>query len=292
MDQSNPCSPSEPLHDPIAAVLNKKPTEGEYVRIEPFAGTLMDPDWVSITRLDPKQSGMMMEQTPPQCPSPCLGMTVGGATPAQISLNPWTESDDESLVAPLKLPCVMDVDQHGMAQAADNAIAGIKPSRSISALRVNNKNVSPSITHPCTDIQVWHDPIIGYDVGPVQHAVWSGGQLGVVEYGSQRTPHAGLLSAAESPPPPPQSGKGHDHEMGTPMTIASSSRKPRGRPKKRGVVSNPTIPCGPEDQISSLEAAHTWNLAKKIGISSTDEAMVLSGLRKSRRLRIMEGNTG
>ena len=261
---TNLCNSFDPLDDPFAALLSNKPTDGEYVRLEPFAGTLLDPDWESIMSLDPKQSGMVLEHTPPQRPSPYLCMTVGGASPTHVPLNPWTESFDESVGIPLKLPCEKAVDQHGMTQAAGNAITGIKTSRNTmnttipdaSVFMVNSNNDSPSTTHPCTDIQEWHDPMIVYDVGPVQPAVWSGGQQGEVVYGSQRTPHTRLPSAVESPPPPPQSGEGYDHGMGTPMTLASTSRKPRGRPKKR-VVSNRTLPCVPEGQNSSLEAAHT-----------------------------------
>ena len=61
----------------------------------------------------------------------------------------------------------------------------------------------------------------------------------------------------------------------TPMSNNTSSR-PRGRPRKN-------LDCG------RIEAKQTWELAKKLGISTDDEEAVLVGLRKSKRILIMEG---
>ena len=62
----------------------------------------------------------------------------------------------------------------------------------------------------------------------------------------------------------------------TPMSTNKSSR-PRGRPKKHS-------DCG------RIEARQTWETAQKLGISTDDEEAVLLGLRKSKRILIMEGN--
>ena len=61
----------------------------------------------------------------------------------------------------------------------------------------------------------------------------------------------------------------------TPMSNNTSSR-PRGRPRKN-------LDCG------RIEAKQTWELAQKLGISTDDEEAVLVGLRKSKRILIMEG---
>ena len=63
--------------------------------------------------------------------------------------------------------------------------------------------------------------------------------------------------------------------VSTPMSTNMSSR-PRGRPKKHS-------DCG------RIEARKTWETAQKLGISTDDEEAVLSGLRKSKRIMIMEG---
>ena len=63
--------------------------------------------------------------------------------------------------------------------------------------------------------------------------------------------------------------------VSTPISTNRSSR-PRGRPKKNS-------DCG------RTEARKTWDTAQKLGISTDDEEAVLSGLRKSKRIMIMEG---
>ena len=93
---------------------------------------------------------------------------------------------------------------------------------------------------------------------------------------------------------PPLIGNGYEQVLDTPTTVVPSSKRPRGRPKKRGRV-RATPKSGdqhpPLAQNSLLEAIETWNTAKRIGVSSTEETVVLSGLRKSRRLMIMDGYT-
>ena len=66
-----------------------------------------------------------------------------------------------------------------------------------------------------------------------------------------------------------------DSPLSTPNMGKKSSR-PRGRPRKFS------------DQGIS-EARKTWETAQKLGISVDDEEAVLSGLRKSKRISIMEG---
>ena len=63
--------------------------------------------------------------------------------------------------------------------------------------------------------------------------------------------------------------------VSTPIKEKSSSR-PRGRPRKyvdQGIT----------------EARKTWKIAQRLGISADDEDAVLSGLRKSKRIGLMEG---
>ena len=63
--------------------------------------------------------------------------------------------------------------------------------------------------------------------------------------------------------------------ISTPMRANKSSR-PRGRPKK-------------SSDRGMIEARKTWETAQRLGISADDEDAVLSGLRKSKRILIMEG---
>ena len=66
-------------------------------------------------------------------------------------------------------------------------------------------------------------------------------------------------------------------------------KTPRGRPrKKRNQQYESPLPYFSN---SSLEALNTWNTAKLLGISSSDEVAVVSGLRKSKRLQIMDGKS-
>ena len=64
--------------------------------------------------------------------------------------------------------------------------------------------------------------------------------------------------------------------------IGNSSSKPRGRPKKNRDHRTPCI-----DGMN--EAEKTWETAQLLCISTDDEQAVLSGLRKSKRVLIMEG---
>ena len=68
--------------------------------------------------------------------------------------------------------------------------------------------------------------------------------------------------------------------------VRSQPKTPRGRPRKKSnqQCDSPLPPLA----NSSFEAMNTWNTAKLLGISSTDEANVISGLRKSKRLLIMD----
>ena len=72
--------------------------------------------------------------------------------------------------------------------------------------------------------------------------------------------------------------------MSTPMSTTRPSR-PRGRPRKHPYQHNqPEIPSH-----GILEARKTWETAQLLGISSYEEETVLSGLRKSKRILILEG---
>ena len=71
----------------------------------------------------------------------------------------------------------------------------------------------------------------------------------------------------------------------TPMSNSKPSRS-RGRPRKSA---HPQIP--PEiPPHETLETRKTWELAQLLGISAHDEELVLSGLRKSKRIMLLEGN--
>ena len=63
--------------------------------------------------------------------------------------------------------------------------------------------------------------------------------------------------------------------VSTPI-MANKSSRPRGRPRK-------------SSDHGMIEARKTWETAQFLGISANDEEAVLSGLRKSKRISIMEG---
>ena len=111
---------------------------------------------------------------------------------------------------------------------------------------------------------------------------------------------AGWLSLVDNSVLYPQRGEGLEHSEGlehtdgSSMILASNSKNPRKRPKKKTKMRSNQNFCetrSPPVQKSCLEAVNTWNTAKLIGISSTEERLVLSGLRKSKRLMIMDGVT-
>ena len=65
----------------------------------------------------------------------------------------------------------------------------------------------------------------------------------------------------------------------------SQAKTPRGRPKKK--INQKHV--SPIPSLSdSNEALNTWHTAKLLGISSSDEGAVISALRKSKRLLIMD----
>ena len=68
-------------------------------------------------------------------------------------------------------------------------------------------------------------------------------------------------------------------------SVPNPPKTPRGRPRK-----------SPNTQLISLSASHiearnTWETAKLLGISSSDEGQVVAGLRKSKRLLLMDGTS-
>ena len=70
--------------------------------------------------------------------------------------------------------------------------------------------------------------------------------------------------------------------------IGGSIKRPRGRPKN----SKPAISFSPQSHphmtAGLTEANETWNTAKNLGISSSDERAAIAGIRKSKRLLLME----
>ncbi|CAO2825183.1 unnamed protein product [Amaranthus hypochondriacus] len=71
------------------------------------------------------------------------------------------------------------------------------------------------------------------------------------------------------------------------LPLSAPSKRPRGRPKKR---STPLLASQPLGLWSENEAQTTWDVAKRMGISTNDEGAALSILRKSRRLINLEGS--
>lgn len=74
-------------------------------------------------------------------------------------------------------------------------------------------------------------------------------------------------------------------------SIGMSSKKPRGRPKK-GALNHSVQQCRISPSLSSSEEAETtWRTAQLLGISCNDEGAVIEGIRKSKRLLLMEGRS-
>lgn len=70
--------------------------------------------------------------------------------------------------------------------------------------------------------------------------------------------------------------------MGSKAGMLSTSKRPRGRPKR--TAETPPVCANPSSPSSYLEVNKTWDTVKLIGISSNDEEAVLKELRKSKRL--------
>lgn len=68
------------------------------------------------------------------------------------------------------------------------------------------------------------------------------------------------------------------------------NKRPRGRPRK---VQRGNLDCllaRPSPSCNLSKVQKTWNTAKMLGVSASDEDVVLSELRKSKRLLPMENN--
>ncbi|CAO2817971.1 unnamed protein product [Amaranthus hypochondriacus] len=75
-------------------------------------------------------------------------------------------------------------------------------------------------------------------------------------------------------------------------TSIKTQKRPRGRPKQNAnPIHEPmSIQSTPSQRLQ--EAVETWNCAKALGVRSTYEKDVISQLRKSKRLLILEdGNS-
>lgn len=71
----------------------------------------------------------------------------------------------------------------------------------------------------------------------------------------------------------------------------SVQKKPRGRPRTR-VQPCTVIPRTDSSPLNAdAEVTETWNTAKLLGVSSNDEPAVLSHLRQSKKLMIMESGS-
>lgn len=72
------------------------------------------------------------------------------------------------------------------------------------------------------------------------------------------------------------------HDRGPNSGLASTSKKPRGRPKRN--TTDPLTCTQPCSSRSNSEINRTWETAKLIGVSSNEEEAVMRELRKSKRL--------
>ena len=92
----------------------------------------------------------------------------------------------------------------------------------------------------------------------------------------------GPLSESET-----QAAVGRKTCTNTPVS-SCKQKNTRGRPKKQK-----QLQCDLQHSLvssmSNTEAQNTWNTAKLLGISTSDERAVVSNLRKSKRLLIMDG---
>ncbi|CAO2827765.1 unnamed protein product [Amaranthus hypochondriacus] len=68
---------------------------------------------------------------------------------------------------------------------------------------------------------------------------------------------------------------------------ALSTKRPRGRPKKNGLQQPPTTNVELRAPNNVMEAQLTWEMAKQLGVSSSNEEAVLTELRKSKRLLLL-----
>ncbi|CAO2814239.1 unnamed protein product [Amaranthus hypochondriacus] len=72
--------------------------------------------------------------------------------------------------------------------------------------------------------------------------------------------------------------------MGSEMRISGSTKRPRGRPKKRVKETDYELAIVPWE---ANEAKLTWETAKTVGVSSNHEETMVSTIRKSKRLQLM-----
>ncbi|CAO2825219.1 unnamed protein product [Amaranthus hypochondriacus] len=84
-------------------------------------------------------------------------------------------------------------------------------------------------------------------------------------------------------PTSPAAGNRGNMNMETITGFVSTSKRPRGRPKKNAMI--PPVSVLPS--LNPSEVSKTWEIAKLIGISCNDEESVLKELRKSKRLATM-----
>ncbi|CAO2840935.1 unnamed protein product [Amaranthus hypochondriacus] len=87
-----------------------------------------------------------------------------------------------------------------------------------------------------------------------------------------------LLSEFQTPQAISQNG------MGSEMRINGSTKRPRGRPKKRVKETGYELAIVPWE---ANEAKSTWEAAKTVGVSSNHEEAMVSTIRKSKRLQMM-----
>lgn len=80
-----------------------------------------------------------------------------------------------------------------------------------------------------------------------------------------------------------------NHEGGNAVNTISAKR-PRGRPKKLFHPQQEIDQSAQAQMTTVLEDENTWKTTKLLGISASDEDVVINGLRKSKRLIIMEEN--
>lgn len=83
-------------------------------------------------------------------------------------------------------------------------------------------------------------------------------------------------------------GFGSQKEMCLSAVKSTTNKRPRGRPKRVG--SSLPVPLSVRSTPSehSIEAVDTWNTGKRIGLATRNENTIISEIRKSKRIQIME----
>ncbi|CAO2830854.1 unnamed protein product [Amaranthus hypochondriacus] len=142
----------------------------------------------------------------------------------------------------------------------------------------NNKNQQQT-TELHGTLPVWEknfsDPLI-----------WESGEnRGVVEVENRFEPIANLEILANSSIVLHTVNEGNRHSLRmNPSMDATSNKRPSGRPKKISkTLTDGSMSCPPTSSMDS-EIEHTWHTVKRLGVTSSDDGVVFSKLRRSKRI--------